>query len=203
MAKMHMQFKNFRDGLVRETGAFLQSYPWRGPEEKQVEALSAWAKMAADVYKFMPPIVRVDGPNEGFDDEDLLPDVLFDIPEHAIVLNKPRVLQTFYGFRLAMQNSLPYYERTFQHLQWTDSASTNEEMLMWDAQAWACSLYYMVSPKRFRKLVRMKAVWGVDERDLMLRPPPLRRMTRAEREEHSQVLMANGHLEVEPDGDPD
>ncbi len=179
MAKMHMQFRNFRDGLVRETGGFLDAYPWKGSEKEQVTALTEWCKMAADVYHFMAPVVRVDGPNE--DEEDLRPDVRFDINEHAIVLNKPRVLQTFHGFRVAMQNSLPFYDPTFRHIDFTESASTNEEILMWDAQAWACSLYYMTDQRRFRRIVRQGAVWGVEERDLMANPPPDHRMTRAER----------------------
>lgn len=80
-----------------------------------------------------------------------------------IILRRWSAISLFHQFRHHMQA----YAEADQGLK--PGAILNEEKHAQDAQAWACSLMYVVAPRRFRRWVRRGRVVGVTDLDLLKR----------------------------------
>ena len=81
------------------------------------------------------------------------------VPETAtsiamIELHKPSMISLFHNFRHHLQ----------AHSEFKYESSEHEGQ---DAQAWACSLYYVCNPQQFRKAVRRDFIAGVGPSDLL------------------------------------
>lgn len=78
-----------------------------------------------------------------------------------IILKRWSAISLFHQFRHHMQA----FAEADQGMQ--PGEILDDEAHAQDAQAWACSLMYVVAPRRFRRWVRRGRVVGVTERDLL------------------------------------
>lgn len=156
MAKLHIQYREdaINPRIVELTRRFIQNRPWRGGRERKLRMFDTWLHGACIVYGIPhiklvvapKPVPRQVGKYVEATDTDLA----------VVVLNRFSVISLFHQFRHHMQAHSV-----------ADQVYKNDEQQATDAQAWACSLFYIVDTKRYRRAVRKGRVSGVQPADLL------------------------------------
>jgi hypothetical protein len=143
--KYHLKFRNFKRATITATEQLFDSHPWWGDDEEKQAKFETWLKDVSAAYGVPVPQLRVDpgmtllGMLGGYD------------PEHgAIYLCRYSVTTLFHEYR--------------HHLQMCGLGDSGAED---DALGWACSLFYRVRPRAFRKAVRAGRIVGVEAADLL------------------------------------
>lgn len=142
MARLHMQFKNVHKATRRAAKTLFDSKPWQGSDEDKQSKFERFLREAAAVYGVPQPSLSIVTGSE----------VVGLVSPNTIVLDKYSVTSLFNAFR--------------QHMQYTGAVDV-EFLDRRDAQAWACSLFYMIRPILFRKRVREGRIMGVTPNDLL------------------------------------
>lgn len=154
MARLHLRFqlKSYEPHLVELTERFFASHPWSGSDRDRGRKFDTWLHGAAMVYGLpypslvvTPPQHRPKGQSVGRYDPDTA----------TIHLQRFSVISLFHQFRHHMQACT------------TENWTHDNEATAQDAQEWACSLFYRLQPRRFRRFVRRGRVAGVKPADLL------------------------------------
>lgn len=145
MARLHRRFRNLKPSTISATEALFASGPWTGTDEERQSKFERWLAAASECYGVPRPTF-----------EKVTTDALMR-GTHAytwgrITINNWSVITLMHAFR--------------HHLQ-AMGAVAAEYSDCEDAQAWACSLFYTVKPRLFRKRVREGRIIGVAALDLL------------------------------------
>jgi hypothetical protein len=152
MSRAHLAFKNIHRSVQKAADDLFKSKPWRDEGEQQHAKFSAFLRKASAAYDITTPIlefVEADVPaNQPAPFQ-------YEANEGVIRLTRYSVLSLFACFHYHMQAE-----------GLVDGASRYDP----DDDAafrWACSLFYSVRPRLFRKAVRAGRVLGVSPEDLL------------------------------------
>jgi hypothetical protein len=157
MARLHIKFRedDIDPRIIELTTRLCELKPWAGPDDLKMVRYEIWLHGACMVYG-IPEVTLV------MQDQH----TRRDIPTYGeykkseggmqavIILRKYSLISLFHQFRHHMQASV---DEAWEHM----NSDKN------DAQAWACSLFYIVKPNRFRAMVRKGRVAGVKPEDLL------------------------------------
>jgi len=148
MARLHRKYKHeaFDPRIRALTLQFVKMRPWDRPDAETERLFRTWVHGACTVYQIPEPeLVRIPvtvpsaEPTWGA------------YRENTIFLRRWSMISLFHQFRHHMQEHAEEHDRT-------DDPE--------DAQAWACSLFYVVAPRRFRRMARAGRIVGVSAEDL-------------------------------------
>lgn len=163
--RLHRVYKAeaFPEPILDLTLRFIKEKPWSKAVDNR-HLFEVWLHGACLVYEVPCPVL-VKTPHHGdrsrptygeYKKAEGTPENMFGV----IVLRKWSVISLLHQFRHHMQaNSDLLPKETYN-----SSAEQGE-----DAQAWACSLFYNVAPRRFRRMARAGRVVGVTPEDLLKR----------------------------------
>lgn len=158
MARLHLKYREdkFDPRLVELTRRFVNEVgPWRGDLAFRKRLFETWLHGACIVYGNVdPPVLHLLDVRP--QDESVGRYVKAEEDGLAqIVLPHPSIVSLFHQFR--------------HHLQASADPEWEHDDKSQEAQQWACSLYYVVNPRRFRRAVRRRRVVGVTPADLLKR----------------------------------
>lgn len=164
MARLHLRYKEeaFDPRLLELTKRFIVLKPWQMENPQQM--FETWVHGANLVFN-LPNLVAVEKAKVGFQQSRTGPTYgeYHAAPSEddwsVIVLRKWSVLSLLHQYRHHMQ----------EHSDDLGVVYKNDHEKGTDAQAWACSLFYRVAPRRFRRMVRAGRVQGVYPEDLLKR----------------------------------
>lgn len=150
MARLHIRFRedDIDPRLLELTARFFQARPWLGDDLIKHRKFETWLHGACTLYR-LPPVtlsvmpIQQKGPTYGE----------YDADGPGILLRRFSVISLFHQFR--------------HHMQANSTDEWNHDNDGADAQAWACSLFYIIRPKKFRRWVRRGRVAGVYPPDLL------------------------------------
>lgn len=138
----------FPDSILVLTKRFMEMHPSR--RDTPISVFNIWAHGAALAFE-VPEVDVMYVPHPAGIGE-YKPETQMGIA--TIRLHKPSMISLFHNFRHHMQaNSEFNYDSPEHEGQ--------------DAQAWACSLYYVCNKTKFRKAVRKGMIAGVSPADLL------------------------------------
>lgn len=148
--RLHLVYKEegFPDNILALTKRFMEQKPWQ--PGTPIAIFNIWSHGAALAFDLPECDVVFKRHPAGIGN--YVAETETSIA--TIELHKPSMISLFHNFRHHMQVNSEFTYETDEH----------EGQ---DAQAWACSLYYVVAPKRFRKAVRSDAIVGVGPNDLL------------------------------------
>lgn len=157
MARLHIKYREdaLDSRIVELTKRFIEVRPWKGDYATRIRKFDIWLHGANTVYG-MPQVALHVSPK-------MAPHgvgryVAADNGAPAMIcLAKFSIISLFHQFRHHMQANAQ-----------AGAYDTDQEEAQ-DAQAWACSLYYVVDAKRYRNAVRKGRVAGVKPADLLKR----------------------------------
>lgn len=160
MARLHKAYLRdaFDPRILELTERFVVVKPWRN--EDPLPMYDAWVHGACIVYGVPAPVV-VKHPSQfqanrtrATYGEYHAPGTELGGERGLVVLRKWSLISLFHQFR--------------HHLQhYSDHNYRSDEEEGQDAQEWACSLLYLVAPRRFRRMVRAGRIMGVEPDDLL------------------------------------
>lgn len=159
MARLHLRYRrdSFNDHVMMLTERFFAVEPWRGSDEEKGRKFDTWLHGAAMAYgvpypvlEVAPPKARPRGRSVGS----------YDPATGTINLQRFSVISMFHQFRHHLQACTMEEGKAWTH---------DDEKMAQDAQEWACSLFYIVAPRRFRRYVRRGRIAGVNPPDLLKR----------------------------------
>lgn len=165
MARLHRTYKQevFPEPLRDLTLRLIKMKPWRKEADPE-HLFKVWVHGACLFYQLpTPQMVKIDdhvsrrSPTYG---EYKKAEASESNPFGVIVLRRWSVLSLMHQFRHHMQANRDELTQD----PYDSDAEAGE-----DAQAWACSLFYAVAPRRFRRMVRAGRVIGVHPEDLLKR----------------------------------
>jgi hypothetical protein len=155
VARLHIKYREgaFDERLLELTRRFIEVRPWRGSYSERIRKFDIWLHGANLVYG-MPQVALHVSPKMAPHGVGRYVAATDEAPA-MICLAKFSVISLFHQFRHHMQANAQ-----------AGAYDTDEEGAQ-DAQAWACSLYYVTDTKRYRKAVRKGRVAGVKPNDLL------------------------------------
>lgn len=153
MTRLHLQYREeaFDRRIIELTKRFISLNPWHRKADHN-RLFDAWLHGANIVYG-LPEVLLTQQPTESGVG-------MYNPAEDGagwpiITLHKWSLVSLFHQYRHHMQ----------ANSQTTPYADEAEQAT--DAQAWACSLFYVCDPKRFRRMVRLGRIAGVHPKDLL------------------------------------
>jgi|SRR5882724_2397276 len=137
----------------------IKGKPWSKPFAVQVSMIKALLAKLAEQYEVqVPTLIMAASPMEAataqISNE-------YRTQDNTILLSVCSVLTTLHEFRHAMQ-AQGKVEGMFGEPLDEDELGRRER----DAYEWSCSLFYIVAPRRFAKMVERGRIVGVDATDL-------------------------------------
>ena len=134
----HLRFTNFNQATLDATDAYFRSNPWKGDSAHKLAKAQRWVDTVAAIYGIDAPTVAIVEPAECSGMGCYLP------TSNQIRLPKVSVTTLLHEFRHAMQHLTPC-----RMVQAIYGDARHEE----DARAWSLSLFWLVRPDRFARMV--------------------------------------------------
>lgn len=152
--RFHLKFKHIHTTVVRATHELFDAHPWQGTDEEKQSKFERWLQRASDAYGIPSPTLEI-RPGSAH-----LQRVRMAYDLGQISLATFSVIELFHGFRSHMQ-ALGAANVTVPEGE--DPYAAHYV----DAIGWACSLFYQVRPRAFRKAVRAGRILYVSPRELL------------------------------------
>lgn len=146
--RLHLAYKNVHKGAIRAADKLFESDPWSGTPGEGLARMQEFLNDVSDAYGVpRPSLILRPAAQLGWRGG------MYDREDTTITVTSISVLMVFHQFR--------------HHLQFLGRVDLGERTHPeFDAQGWACSLYYKSDPGAFRRLVYEGAVWGMEAEDL-------------------------------------
>jgi hypothetical protein len=146
MARLHLKFRNIKPSTKTAATELFEDGPWTGTDDEKHLKYERFLRKASEAYGIPAPTLEIrmeDGVQRAS---------LSGYEWGRVTLGSWSVTSLFHQFR--------------HHLQAMGCTTTDMHDCD-DAQAWACSLFYTVKPRMFRKRVREGRILGVNPDDLL------------------------------------
>lgn len=145
MARLHLRFRNIKPSVKRATETLFDSKPWSGTDEEKQSKYERWLRDASSAYGIPAPTLEI---------------------REDVSVRRGSGGYSWGRITLGAWSLTTMFHQFRHHLQ-AMGACGAEYGDCDDAQAWACSLFYAVKPRMFRKRVREGRIIGVDADDLL------------------------------------
>lgn len=172
MARLHLRFKNIKPKTITATRALFEAGPWSGTDEEKQGKYELWLREVSAAYGIPTPTLEINFDNRYATYE-----------WGRITLASWSVTTLFHDFR--------------HHLQAMGACAADMQDCD-DAQAWACSLFYSVKPRMFRRRVREGRIMGVDADDLLTTATIEARQQEMYSDENGEAMVTIGGEPIDP-----